>query len=120
MKTLLLDLSNWDLCIDASGNIALATEPYAIAQDVASYLKTFSAECFYNSTLGIPYRQQILGERPPVSLFQEYMVSNALQVPLVASTPAPTCTITGFANRSVQGQVTFNDTFGNTQTVRLQ
>lgn len=120
MKTLLLDLDNWDLCIDASGNIALATEPYAIAQDVASYLKTFAGECYYDDTKGIPYFSEILGQNPPVSLFQEYMVTNALQVPLVVPNPAPLCSITGFENRGVQGQITFTDSDGTTQTVTLQ
>ena len=35
-NTLLLDRTVWDLLLDGSGNIAIATEPYATAQDVAS------------------------------------------------------------------------------------
>lgn len=38
MKTLLLDQKSWDLTLDAAGNIAVAAEPYAIAQDVASVI----------------------------------------------------------------------------------
>ena len=53
-STLALELQDWDLCVDTSGNIALATEPYAIAQDVASACKTFLGECWYDTTYGIP------------------------------------------------------------------
>lgn len=32
-STLLLDTLAWDLAVDAAGNIAVATEPYSLAQD---------------------------------------------------------------------------------------
>jgi len=60
MDTLLLDLDNWDLTVDAAGNWAVASPPYAIAQDVASAIKTFQlqagpndpvlGECWYDNT----------------------------------------------------------------------
>ena len=53
--TLLLDLTNWDLVLDVNGNIAIARPPYALAQDAASAVKTFQGECYYDTTLGIPY-----------------------------------------------------------------
>ena len=120
MNTLLLDLTNWDLVVDASGNIAQAAPPYAIAQDVASAQKTFVNEVWYNSTLGIPYFQNILGQNPPVSLFQAYMVGAAITVPDVVSSPAPQCTIGSFQDRTTVAQTTFTDDEGNTQTVVLQ
>lgn len=120
MNTLLLDLTNWDLCIDANGNIAMAMPPYAIAQDVASAQRTFAFEVYYNTALGIPYFQNILGENPPGSLFSEYMVTAALTVPDVVVSPAPVCTFTAFTNRGVTGKTTFTDSAGNTQTVTLQ
>lgn len=120
MNTLLLDLTNWDLCIDANGNIAMAAPPYAVAQDVACAQRTFLGEVYYNSLLGIPYFQNILGHNPPASLFSEYMVAAALTVPDVVSNPAPVCVFTAFNNRGVLGQTTFTDSDGNTQTVTLQ
>ena len=116
MKTLLLDNTGWDLCLDASGNIAVASEPYSFAQDVASALKTFLGEVYYDTTLGIPYFQQILGKTPPLALFQQYMVDAALTVPGVVSA---TCVINSFANRTVQGQVTFTDSNHQTTTLAL-
>lgn len=119
MDTLLLDLTNWDLVVDAFGNLAVASAPYAIAQDVASAIKTFAGEVYYNTTLGIPYFAQILGQLPPVTLFQTYMVDAALTVPFVVPDPAPQCLITGFENRNVIGQVAFTDSTGQFQTVTI-
>lgn len=117
MKTLLLDLTGWDLLTDAAGNIAVATDPYAKAQDVASALRTFLGEVWYNTALGIPYFQQVLGHTPPVTLFQELMVQAAETVPGVVSA---TCTITAFEDRRVTGQVTFTTEDGQTATVTIQ
>lgn len=116
MNTLLLALDTWDLCLDASGNIALATAPYALAQDVASAIKTFLGEVYYDTTLGVPYFQQILGQTPPVAVFQEYMIQAALTVPGVV---AATCIIQSFTDRQVTGQVQFTDSSGNSQTVSI-
>lgn len=119
MNTMLLDLTNWDLVVDAAGNWAMASAPYAIAQDVASAIKTFAAEVWYDSLLGIPYFATILGQTPPVTLFQEYMVAAAVSVPDVVDSPPPQCVITSFVERQVAGQVTFTDIDGNTQTIPL-
>lgn len=120
MNTLLLDLTNWDLVLDASGNIAQASAPYAIAQDVASAQKTFSGEVWYNSLIGIPYFQDIFGQNPPVTLFQAYMVGAALTVPDVVPSPPPQCIIESFEGRTVVARTTFTDSDGNTQSVTLQ
>jgi hypothetical protein len=42
--TLLLDRAGWDLALNASGDIALASEPYAQEQDVASMCRVFAGE----------------------------------------------------------------------------
>lgn len=120
MDTLLLDLTNWDLCIDANGNIAVASAPYALAQDVASAQRTFRGEVYYNNVLGIPYFQNVLGHSPPTSLLAEYEVLAALTVPGVVDNPAPVFAVVGFNHRGVTGTTTFTDENGNTQTVTLQ
>lgn len=81
MKTLLLDRSTWDLVLDASGNIALASDPYSVAQDVASACRTFLGECYYDTTLGVPYFQQVLGLNPPLSLVRAMYELAARAVP---------------------------------------
>jgi hypothetical protein len=115
-NTLCLDVATWDLILDASGSIAMASPPYALAQDVASAIKTFLGECYYDTTIGIPYLSQILGQRPPVALLKQYIVDAALTVPGVVSA---TCIITGFVGRQAQGQVQFTDDEGQTGTVGL-
>lgn len=117
-NTLLLDLANWDLCIDSNGNIAMAGPPYSLAQDVASACRTLLGEVWYDSTVGVPWLQQILGQAPPLNLLQEYLVQAALTVPGVESA---TCVIESFnyATRTVTGQIQFVDTNGVSQSVSI-
>lgn len=114
MKTLLLDRSAWDLVLDASGNIATATEPYQFAQDAASAIRTFRGECWYDTTLGLPYWQNILGQLPPASFVQSEIVRAALTVPNIASATVARLVLN---NRTLGGSVDVTDTAGNTQSV---
>lgn len=116
MKTLLLDVTSWDLVLDSAGNIALASEPYALAQDVASAIKLFQAELWYNTAEGVPYFATVLGKAPPIQVFKAEMVRAALTVPGVVSAE---CTIKSFEGRTVEGQVTFRDSTGQTGVVAL-
>jgi hypothetical protein len=109
--TLLLDTQLWDLVCDASGNIALAAPPYAVAQDAASACRLFLGECWYDTSQGVPYIQQILGKYPPLSLVKAQLVAAALTVPGVITAQV---FITSFAGRKLQGQVQVTDTSGAT------
>lgn len=113
MKTLLLDRTDWDLVIDLSGNIALASNPYALAQDAASAVKLFNAELWYNTSIGVPYWESILGKPPPVALMKSKFNSAALTVPEVK---AARTFITSFIRREIRGQVQVTDVNGNTAT----
>lgn len=108
-NTLLLDTVKWDIALDISGNIAVASEPYAQAQDAASAIKTFEGEVYYDTTKGIPYFEEILGHAPPVSLMKAYINEAALTVPGVVSSQ---CFITDWTNRKVSGQVQIKNTSG--------
>lgn len=116
MATLLLDLDNHDLCLDANMSIAFAKPPYATAQSVSSAIRTFLGECYYDKTLGVPYFGNILGKNPPLTYLITQMEAAALSVPGVISA---TCTISSVKDRTVTGQVEFTDSGGNTQTVGL-
>lgn len=116
MNTLLLDLTDWDLVADSNGNIAMATAPYSRAQDVASYIRTFEGECYYNTDIGIPYFSQILGHTPPITLFQEYMADAAEEVPGVERAE---CTVQSLVDRTVSGQVLFIDEDSSENAVNL-
>lgn len=109
-KTLLLDQSAWDLVLDASGNIAVASEPYATAQDVASAVRTFLGECWYNTEFGIPYWQKILGQLPPTSLIKRSIETQALRIPGVVNVRT---VLVSFKDRQLTGQIQFTDTNGN-------
>ena len=103
-NTLLLDQSAWDLVIDSAGNIAMATPPYALAQDVASAVRLFLGELWYATAKGIPYFEDVLGHLPPVSLLTGYMEKAALTVPSVVSAQV---IISAFDAREVHGEVQF-------------
>ena len=62
MNTLYLDPQSWDLVLDTAGNIALAKDPYAKAQDVASACRLFAGELYYDTEKGIPYFEETLGK----------------------------------------------------------
>jgi len=108
-KTLLLDQDAWDLVLDASGNIALASEPYATAQDVASAIRTFSAECWYDTTLGMPYWESILGQLPPSSFIKRRIEIEALRIPRVERVRS---ILIALQDRQLTGQIQFIDTDG--------
>lgn len=126
-NTLFLDVAEWDLVADASGNIAMAGPPYSIVQDVASACRVFLGEVYYDTTIGVPYlgqivngqpgsqsQQQILGRTPALNFLQGALAAAALTVPWVASAVA---VISGFIDREVEGQVQITTESGSTFTV---
>ena len=102
MKTLLLDTVAWDLVLDVAGNIAVAEDPYALAQDAASAIKLFQAELWYDTSKGIPYFSQIFGRAPNVPYIKAKFVAAALTVPGVV---AAVVFISSISERRVTGQV---------------
>lgn len=108
-NTLLLDQINWDLVIDSAGNIAMGAPAYALAQDVASAVRLFLGELWYDAKKGIPYFEQILGTLPPPSLLVSLIEKAALTVPGVVRAQ---CIIQTFDNRKVTGQIQFIDESG--------
>lgn len=110
MASLLLDQVTWDLCLDAQGNIAVATEPYSVAQDVACALRLFSGELWYDSGKGVPYFNQILGTFPPAPFIQAQFVKAALSV---AAVTAAECDLSAVTNRTLSGRVVFTTASGS-------
>jgi hypothetical protein len=109
-NTLLLDQKAWDLVLDANGNIALASQPYSLAQDVASAVKLFIGELYYDTSKGIPYFEDVLGKLPPQQLLVGYVENAAKTVPGVAQAR---CVISSFKNDgSVTGQIQIIDDQG--------
>jgi ligand-binding sensor domain-containing protein len=116
MDTLLLDTSVWDLVLDANGNIAMATHPYAIAQDVASAVRLFAGELWYDTRQGIPYFEHILGQLPPLQYINAQVEKAAMTVPDVVSAR---CIVADFTNRVISGQVQIIDKTGATNNVQF-
>lgn len=117
MQTLLLDLDTWDLCTDATGNLAVASDPYSVAQDVASACRVFVGDCWYNQGAGVPYFQSVLGKRPPLPLLKQWLVEQAL---LVAGCTNPVVYISSFADRELAGQIQFADSNNVPQVVAFK
>lgn len=113
-NTLLLDTVAWDLVLDSSGNIALASDPYSVGQDVASALRTTLGEVWFDTSQGVPYFQSILGHVPPISYIKAKLIAAALTVPGVTN---PACYIGSMQNGKVSGQLTFSDASGAAQQV---
>lgn len=107
-STLLLDQSAWDLVLDSNRNIALAGPPYSLAQDVASSVRTFLGECYYNTKLGVPYF-----DNSPASLLTQQISAQALTVPGVVTAQT---VVTSFTSEgALAGYISFTDE--NDQTV---
>lgn len=111
MDTLLIDIENWDLCVDAASHIAIAKNPYALAQGAACAMKSFKRENYYNKTLGIPYYEQILGKFPPLSLIKAQLVAASKTVPEIVAARAFIASVENFG---VSGQVQVTDAAGAT------
>ena len=116
MKTIALDVLQWDWVLDSKGNIALASDPYSQAQDVASAVRLFLGELWFDQTKGIPYFENVLGKLPPVVLLSSYIEDVALTVPGVVKA---VCLITGFQGRAVTGQVRFITEDGTSDSVNF-
>lgn len=100
--TLLLDQVFWDLVLDANGNIAVAAAPYALAQDAASVIRTYLGEVYFDTTLGIPYLQQVFGRTPSLTLLKSQLEAAAETVPGVSDA---TVFLSSNEGRIVAGQV---------------
>lgn len=109
MRSLLLDIETWDLAIDTAGNIAVASDPYAMAQDAANACRLFAGELYFDTVPGIPYFQEVLGQSPPLSLVKAYLVRAALRVPGVVSAQV---FISEWTDRTIRGQVQIRDANG--------
>ncbi len=102
MNTIFLDAVEWDLRLDSAGNIAMASEPYSLAQDAASAIRTFLGEVYFDTTLGVPWLTEILGHNPSLALLKARMVEAALTVPGISGAQ---CFLTAISHRRLTGQV---------------
>lgn len=117
MNSLALDPVTWDLVTDAAGNLAMVSGAARLAQDVATAIRTYAGEVIYDTTLGIRWFQDILGQAPNLALIKSDCEAAALTVPGVQSVQV---FITGLsATGQLSGQVQITGTDGSTATVTL-
>ena len=109
MDSLLLDRDAWDLCVDASRNIAVATRSYAILQNVACACRLFSGELWFDTTRGIPYISQIFALDYPLDLLKEDLITAAVAVNGVESAVVY---LDDISNRAISGQIQCVTTYG--------
>ena len=112
-QSLLLDLVNWDLCVDVNGNIAVCSEPYSDSQDSASSIRLFLGELYYDTTQGVDYWGQILGHFPSQALFNAKIQAAALSATNVVTA---TVSITAFKNRAISGNVFITNNQGQSSS----
>ena len=77
--SLLLD-AEWDIQLDASGNIAVTTGDYAVAQNVSNAVRLFTDDAYYDPDRGIPHFAITLGRKPSMSIFRAVVRQAALGV----------------------------------------
>ena len=78
-----MDLLTNDLLIE-NGDLSIVDGSDAIAQDLQQTLQVWLGEWFLDTTVGIPFRQQILVKNPVIDLVQADIINAALAVPGVA------------------------------------
>lgn len=102
-KSIFLTQDNWDLTLDAGGNIAACSDPYRMAQDVACAIKTFKSELYFDNDWGVSQF-----ETPVLPLLQKQYEEIAMTVSGVASAQ---CIISSIdrANRKAVGYVILNN-----------
>lgn len=89
--------------MDALGDIAVASDPYSIVQDVASAARLFTGELYYGPpTKGVPYFTDALGQPLPTALLKSELVEAAMSVPGVTKAQ---CFLTSVSERAIGGQI---------------
>jgi hypothetical protein len=74
---------DWDLALDAYGNIGVLTGKNRVAQDAACACKLFLGEAIFHVDQGVPYMGEILGSAPQRAIIGEHLRRRVLTVPNV-------------------------------------
>ncbi len=118
MSDLTMDLSTNDLLV-TNGDLSLVSGVDAITQDLQQSLQVWAGEWFLDTTVGIPYRQQILVKNPNLDLVQADLVNAALSVPGITEVTSFTFNYDS-TNRSITVQIEANTSSGQTITAQTQ
>lgn len=116
-NTLGLDKSTWDLELTPSGELSLGTGSYGLAQDASSACLVFSGECYFDNTLGIPWKTDILGKSPSAGFISTKLSLEVKKLPAVQNATA--WVQRDNHTRTVKGQITITDIHDNTIEVQM-
>lgn len=115
MRTLTLDLDTWDIGVDAAGQIAVSSGPYAIAQDVANACRLFTNDAWFDPKKGVPHFSIELGRIPNPSMLREKLRQAALSVEGVADVKIENLTLND--DRVLTGDIRLTLVTGETANV---
>ena len=117
-KTLLLD-SNWDLCLDKAGRIAVADGAYATAQNVANECRLFTDDAYFEPGRGIPYYLIALGRKLSPSVLRARLRDAAMLVEDVEDVTEVVLESLDTETRRVTGEIQFTSKEGENASVEL-
>lgn len=117
-KTLLLD-SNWDLCLDKAGRIAIAEGAYATAQAVANECRLFTDDAYFEPGRGIPYYLIALGRKLSPSVLRARLRDAAMLVEDVEDVTEVVLESLDTETRRVTGEIQFTSREGENASVDL-
>jgi len=102
MRSLAIDQDTWDLMLDSSGQIAVTSGAYAIAQNVANATRLFTNDAWYDRQRGIPHFLLELGHKPSLSVVRNRFRQAALSVEGVIDADVQ---IEGITDREMTGSI---------------
>lgn len=101
-KSLLLN-NKWDICLAASGDIAVTDGLYCDAQNIANAVRLFTDDAYLYKDRGIPHFAIDLGQRPSAAVVRSRFRQAAIGVENIADASV---TITGITeNRVLEGYI---------------
>jgi hypothetical protein len=107
----------WDTYLDQYGNIAVNTQGAAVAQDVASAIKLFQGELYFDTTQGVPYFSVLFNEVYNPVVAAGLLQQAALTVPNVVQAKVQNILM---SNRSIlSGNVNILDVNGQASGVSI-
>lgn len=116
MSDLLMDPDTNDLVI-TNGDLSLADGTTAIAQDWQQRLQTWLGEWFLDTSVGVPYKQQILVKNPNFDLIQADLINQTIAVPGIQEVIDFTFNFDS-AGRSLSVSISAQDSNGQTITAQ--
>lgn len=101
--------ADWDITLDATGNIATTSGAYAVAQEVANAVRLFTQDAYFDQEKGIPHFDIALGHKPIMPLIQSAILDAASAVEGVEQV---TIVDLSFTDRVLSGELQITTTEG--------